>query len=157
MEFVSVPVPSDHVMAVMAFLAKLDRKVESRTDTPRNDDDAQPIGTHGWTVGELRRLAQGQNKTTKTVGAIMDELAKDELVKADAWLDLDDLAEATGLARGEVKGCWGPFTNHIRKTYVATNWPLDSEWGPVINDSYGPVQVYRLSREDAAAWKSVRD
>lgn len=83
----------------------------------------------------------------------MDSLA----AKPDTWLDLDDLATATSLICGEVKGRGGPFTNHIRKTYAATGWPLESEWGPLLDNSYAAVQMYRLDMENAAAWQSVRN
>ncbi len=162
--FVSVPVPEEHVVPVMRFIAELDAPAAPVDAGPTSPEpvvvDAGPTSPEpvvdadagSWTTEDLRRLASGRNYTTRLLGEIMDVLAD----VPDEWRDLDALSEATGYDRAGLKGIWTHVGRHIRKRYPGHKWPLDARWGPRIDPSWPSVMFYRLPAAQAAKWKEVR-
>ncbi|MBS2531566.1 hypothetical protein KGQ20_02145 [Catenulispora sp. NF23] len=138
-EFVSVPVPAEHVMDVYAFLARLgaDQTKVSANAARRYD---------AWTVEELARLAATDLPSIKTIAEVMNHLAAAPGKK----YPMAGLVSMVAVERNQLQGRLSALSRHLNAHYEGIGWPFD--WS---EDSNGEFH-YWMDDEIAAKWKQAR-
>src|ERR1700759_2875983 len=139
-EFITVPVPARHVLAVYRLLADL----EEQPDT--DIESAEPKGAPAaWDTGKLTKLATTTLSNTETVTRVLDILCEEP----GRQYDMQDLVKALPMEYYKLRGNLAAFTRHLNKHYGSDAWPLH-----VQRRSDGAL--YSVDPETAALWKSVR-
>ncbi len=170
-EFVSVPVPAQYVVPVMAFIGRLDAQAAgtspvsetSETLTELHDSTAEEAlaaetaaesedAEKEWTTADLRRLAKGSTFTTKVLTEIMDVLADDP----GTWLTSAELASKIGQNPETIKRIWTHVSRHINKRYAGLPWPLQAKWGLNFDPARESFVYYRLTDSQAQQWQAAR-
>jgi hypothetical protein len=143
-DFISVPVPAEHVTAVYRFLAEL------------VDGGGAPIEhtltiTTGWTDEELARLTSSPIKAVEILTAVLNVLA----ANPDEWMNLDEIAPLTEFERPTLKSVWTHIARHLNKHFDRASLPLESIWGLYLTPPRDAAQYYRLTSDQAAQWSRV--
>ncbi len=166
--FVSVPVPAQYVVPVMAFIGRLDAQAtapgsSSETLEALHDSTAEEAlaaetaaesegAEKEWTTADLRRLATGSTFTTKILTEIMDVLAEDP----GTWLTSAELASKIGQNPETIKRIWTHVSRHINKRYTGLAWPLQAKWGLDFDPARESFVYYRLTDSQAQQWQAAR-
>jgi hypothetical protein len=164
--FTQVPVSTDDLDAVMAFL--LDRHavlqsatppVSSREQEGEGKDARDVVGSTDkpispWTVDELKRFASTDLASANTVGRVLDVLATGE--PEDPWFSTTRLVELTGVPRNNLKGAFAALTRHLSRHYPDHGWMLKVKWGSHFEPKRTPEGYYSLDAEQRQQWKQAR-
>ncbi|SDZ56630.1 hypothetical protein [Herbiconiux ginsengi] len=143
-EFQLVPVPTQHVVAVMRFIAEIDSTLQT------SEEVSSSIST--WSDEALERFAHGESKTLRIVQDVIDVLVKTPGV----WFNLDELAEATTWDRATLKGVWTHLSRALKAHFDGNDWPLAAIWGLHLEPQLDPAMYYRVTEDQAAQWLRVR-
>ncbi|MFF1932018.1 hypothetical protein [Streptomyces sp. NPDC058228] len=154
-QFVSVPVPREHVTQVYAFLAGL-----AGAAVPPPTPPSDPSGIDGdggwpyreWTVDDLRDLAANQLASVQTVIRVLNVLAE----QPGSKVSYTSLAERLMVERNQLRGSLAAFTRVVHKHYQRRNWPMTWVEGPGESNEFKSEFLYSVSEDIAARWKEVR-
>ncbi|MEV0533337.1 hypothetical protein [Kitasatospora sp. NPDC050463] len=128
-QFVSVPVPSQYVTQVYAYLAELTGATAATGTTAvppaappaaggPADDGRLPVVE--WTVEDFRRLMIEPLGSVQTVARVLDILAK----QPDARVSYTALATRLGMEKKSLQGNLAAFTRAVHQHYRRRNWPM---------------------------------
>lgn len=163
-QFVSVPVPSQYVTQVYAYLAELsgatavtppvstvppvDHEGASAATSP--DGDALPVIE--WTVADFRRLMIEPLGSVQTVARVLDFLAK----QPDTRVSYTSLASHLDMEKKSLQGNLSAFTRAVRKHYKRRNWPMT--WVEALTDEPGLKSefFYTMNATSAERWLRAR-
>jgi hypothetical protein len=139
-EFINVPVPARHVLAVYRLLADLEEQPDADIESagPKGDPAA-------WDTDKLTKLATTKLSNTETVARVLDILCEEPGRQSD----MQDLVKALPMEYYKLRGNLAAFTRHLNKHYGSDAWPMDVQWR-------GDEALYSVDPETAALWKSVR-
>jgi hypothetical protein len=140
-DFISVPVPARHVLAVYRLLADLEEQSDADIESagPKGDPAA-------WDTDKLTKLATTTLSNTETVARVLDILCEEP----GRQYDMQDLVNALPMEYYKLRGNLAAFTRHLNKHYGSDAWPMHVQWR-------GDEALYSVDPETAALWKSVRD
>jgi len=144
-ELVSVPVPRSLITEVYALIAE--RSGQSIGSDSSPDE---------WTVEHFQMLIGDTRPSIARIALVLDELAK----RPDTAVSTTELAKATHLTRGELRGAFSGFTRVCKMLWPDRDkdiWPMRYSWGPVQDaiDQEGET-YYTLRRSYAERWKEAR-
>lgn len=163
-QFVSVPVPSQYVTQVYAYLAELTGATaatpsvspvpptgpatSSAADSP--DDDALPVVE--WTVEDFCRLMIEPLGSVQTVARVLDFLAK----QPDTRVSYTSLANHLGVEKKSLQGNLSAFTRAVHKHYKRRNWPMTWMEAPTNEPGLKSEFFYTVNGTVAARWLKAR-
>ncbi|MFJ2781267.1 hypothetical protein [Kitasatospora sp. NPDC087315] len=152
-EFVSVPVPSQHVTQVYALLAEL----AGITTAPSAETAATPLEDGEWpfvewSVQDLRKLTQDALDSVQVVTGVLDILAK----QPGQRVSYTSLVELLNVDRKRLRGVLSAFTRVVHKHYGRRNWPMTWVEAPSDGADYKSEFYYTVSETTAARWREVR-
>jgi hypothetical protein len=146
-DFQLVPVPAQHVMSVMRFLADLE------SDTPAvSSAFKSETPDVAWDDEALSRFASAEAKALRILTNIIDILS----TKPGTWMNLDDIAKKSEWDRPTLKGVWTHGTRAMKAHYEGRKLPLETAFGPTLQPALDAVRYYRVTADQAAQWKRVR-
>ncbi|MFJ8253282.1 hypothetical protein [Streptomyces sp. NPDC094466] len=163
-QFVSVPVPSQYVTQVYAYLAELagttavtspvsqvppmDPSVNATADSPAGES----LPVVEWTVEDFRRLAIEPLSSVQAVARVLDLLAE----KPDARVSYTAIAHHLNIEKKSLQGNLSAFTRTVRKHYGRRNWPIT--WAEALTDEPGLKSefFYTMSSPVAERWIQAR-
>lgn len=131
-QFVSVPVPSQYVTQVYAYLAELTGATAATgaaavppvvppaapAEGGPADDGRLPVVE--WTVEDFRRLMIEPLGSVQTVARVLDILAE----QPDARVSYTALATRLGVEKKSLQGNLAAFTRAVHQHYRRRNWPM---------------------------------
>ncbi|WP_405788218.1 hypothetical protein [Streptomyces sp. NBC_01367] len=163
-QFVSVPVPSQYVTQVYAYLAELTGatittppvspvppvvpEVSSSAEPP--DGDTLPVLE--WTVEDFHRLAIEPLGSVQTVVRVLDFLAK----QPDTRVSYTSIASHLDMEKKSLQGNLAAFTRAVRKHYKRRNWPMT--WVEALTSEPGLKSefFYTMNATVAERWLKAR-
>ncbi|MFI9780501.1 hypothetical protein ACIHCV_38485 [Streptomyces sp. NPDC051956] len=154
-QFVSVPVPREHVTQVYAFLASLSGATVPSPSAPSDTSGADGDGGwpyREWSAGDLGDLAASQLASVQTVIGLLDVLAE----QPGSKVGYTCLVERLGVERNQLRGSLAAFTRVVHKHYQRRNWPMSWEEGPGQSAEFKSEFFYTVTGDIAARWKEVR-
>ncbi|MFF3850069.1 hypothetical protein [Streptomyces sp. NPDC002328] len=163
-QFVSVPVPSQYVTQVYAYLAELAGTTAATppvsgippVDPPANStadsSDGESLPVVEWTVEDFRRLAIEPLSSVQAVVRVLDLLAK----QPDTRVSYTSIARHLDIEKKSLQGNLSAFTRAVRKHYKRRNWPMT--WAEALTDEPGLKSefFYTLSAPVAERWLRAR-
>ncbi|KJS60702.1 hypothetical protein [Streptomyces rubellomurinus] len=152
-QFVSVPVPIQHVTQVYAFLAEL----AGITTGPSAETTATPLDDGEWPfvewgVQDLRKLTQDALDSVQVVTGVLDILAK----QPGERVSYTSLVELLNVDRKRLRGVLSAFTRVVHKHYGRRNWPMTWVEAPSEGTDLKSEFYYTVSETTAARWREVR-
>lgn len=163
-QFVSVPVPSQYVTLVYAYLAELAGTTAltppvsgvppvdppSSSTAGSSDDGSLPVVE--WTVEDFRRLAIEPLSSVQAVARVLDLLAK----QPDTRVSYTALADHLDMERKNLQGNLAAFSRAVRKHYKRRNWPMT--WVEALTDEPGLKSefFYTMGASVAERWLRAR-
>ncbi len=108
-----------------------------------------------WTVGDFRRLSRDRRDSTRRMVMVFDVLAE----RADETVTLSELAELTGLSRGEVTGALSGFTRVCKSLWPETpdrDKPMRVSWGTTTQHNQQGEARYAMQASYAERWRQAR-
>jgi hypothetical protein len=155
--FQYVPVPNEHVPAVLAFLAeRLSPPVATvapAVSSSGTADAGEP--DDGWTDEALLRFSSMGTKTSETVSRMLDVLSDEP--GEDSALSTRELAKSLDLDYFVVKAVPTQVTRILGKHFAGLNSPYRGLWG---TDDFVPSRsnemYFAVTPERAAQWKRLR-
>ncbi|MFD9594888.1 hypothetical protein ACFWA9_19335 [Kitasatospora sp. NPDC059973] len=166
-QFVSVPVPSQYVTQVYAYLAGLTGATAS-APTAAGAGGAPPAlpagpeeGAAGepgklpvveWTVEDFRRLMIEPLGSVQVVARLLDVLA----TQPDARVSYTELATRLGLEKKSLQGNLAAFTRAVHRHYHRRNWPMT--WVEALTSEPGLKSefFYTVNATLARRWLEAR-
>jgi hypothetical protein len=146
-QFVNVPVPAHHVLAVMRFLADLESATASVEDIP---DEVPEKASHGeWTDEDLARIPRSNKKALQILTDLLDVLSDEP----EKWMNL---ANRTPWDRSTLTTVWTHITRAFKADFNGAWWPVAARSGNRIDPALPNVVYYRVTAETAEKWKRVR-
>jgi hypothetical protein len=159
-QFISVPVPSQYVTQVYAYLAELTGTAtppvppvspagtSSTADSP--DDGKLPIVQ--WTVEDFRKLMIEPLGSVQTVARALDILAK----QPDTRVSYTSLATQLGMEKKNLQGNLSAFTRTMHRHYKRRNWPMT--WVEALTNEPGLKSefFYTMTATVAERWLTAR-
>ncbi|MGW2932605.1 hypothetical protein ACWDA7_12245 [Streptomyces sp. NPDC001156] len=158
--FISVPVPSQYVTQVYAYLAELTGTATppvppvppagtgSTADSP--EDGKLPIVQ--WTVEDFRKLMIEPLSSVQTVARALDILAK----QPDTRVSYTSLATQLGMEKKSLQGNLSAFTRTMHRHYKRRNWPMT--WVEALTNEPGLKSefFYTMTATVAKRWLTAR-
>lgn len=159
-QFISVPVPSQHVTQVYAYLAELtgtatlpvspvpSAGMSSTADSA--DDGKLPIVP--WSVEEFRKLMIEPLGSVQTIARALDILAK----QPDTRVSYTSLATQLGIEKKNLQGNLSAFTRTMHRRYKRRNWPMT--WVEALTTEPGLKSefFYTMTATVAERWLTAR-
>lgn len=139
-DYVSVPVPSRHVMAVYRYLAELDQPTPDRAPHTPGGTDAE-----GWTRDEMARLTDVDKPAVRLVCRVVDLLAD----HPGRQVTFPELREHLGVDRDRLNGALSTLTRIVNNRFPGRGWPMSC----VVN---GNAAYYSVSQQTADDWRTIR-
>lgn len=156
--FQYVPVPNEHVPAVLAFLGERLSTPVATSAAPDESSAPTPVASSaddGWTDEKLLKFSTMGTKTSETVSRILD-LLSDEPGKEDA-MSTRELAESLDLGYSVLKAVPTQVTRTLGKHFAGLGSPYEGHWGTTdFVPSRSNEMYFAVTRERAAQWKRVR-
>ncbi|MEV7021263.1 hypothetical protein [Kitasatospora sp. NPDC093558] len=152
-QFISVPVPSQHVTQVYALLAEL----AGITAAPAAEGITTPLEDGEWpfvewSVQDLRRLTEDALDSVQVVTGVLDILAK----QPGGRVSYTSLVELLEVDRKRLRGVLSAFTRVVHKHYGRRNWPMTWVEAPSEGAEFKSEFYYTVSETTAARWREVR-
>ncbi|MFD4660326.1 hypothetical protein ACFWP2_32435 [Kitasatospora sp. NPDC058444] len=152
-QFISVPVPSQHVTQVYALLAELAGTTAGASKEGVSgplEDGEWPFVE--WSVQDLRRLTEDQLDSVQVVTRVLDILAK----QPGGRVSYTSLVEALDVDRKRLRGVLSAFTRVVHKHYGRRNWPMT--WVEALSDGaeFKSEFFYTVNETIAMRWQEVR-
>ncbi|MCX4395230.1 MULTISPECIES: hypothetical protein [unclassified Streptomyces] len=123
-QFISVPVPSQYVTQVYAYIAELTGATAATpsvsTVPPVDPSDGDPLPVVEWTVEDFRRLMIEPLSSVQTIIRVLDLLAK----QPDTRVSYTSLAQHLDMEKKSLQGNLSAFTRTVRRHYKRRNWPM---------------------------------
>ena len=148
--FQYVPVPNEHVAAVLAFLGT---RLTAAADLPAAPEHADDAATDGWSDAELRRFTSWGTKTSRIVTALLDLLS--ERPGIDGALGTQELVEKLEKIEGlevdynVMKNQPTQVSRTLHTHFTELEAPYLSYWG-------GSEMLYYVTPERAEQWQRIR-
>lgn len=163
-QFVSVPVPIQHVTQVYAYLAELTGATATTPPVPpvppvspgtspsADSPDGDTLPVVEWTVEDFRRLAIEPLGSVQAVVRVLDFLAK----QPDTRVSYTSIANHLDMEKKSLQGNLAAFTRSVRKHYKRRNWPMT--WVDALTSEPGLKSefFYTMNATVAERWMSVR-
>ncbi|MCH5674715.1 hypothetical protein [Streptomyces gilvus] len=163
-QFVSVPVPSQYVTQVYAYLAELTGvtattptvstfpPVNSVTDAAADLPEGDALPVVEWTVEDFRRLAIEPLGSVQTVVRVLDFLAE----QPETRVSYTSIANHLGVEKKSLQGNLSAFTRAVRKHYKRRNWPMT--WVEALTSEPGLKSefFYTMNASVAERWIRAR-
>lgn len=160
-EFISVPVPREHVTKVYAYLARLSgtasspeesgvAEVDGNVDVEAEADGKYPYAD--WAVDDFRALVETQMASVRMVAGMLDILAE----QPGEYVSYSSLVARLGVERKQLQGSLAAFTRHIHKVYRRRNWPMTWVERLSSHPDWKTEFFYQVDKEVAERWKEVR-
>ncbi|MGI5339158.1 hypothetical protein ACQEVS_18085 [Streptomyces sp. CA-181903] len=152
-QFVSVPVPSQFVTQVYAFLADL----AGTATAPSADGGAGPQEDGEWpfvewSVQDLRTLAADQLYSVQVVTRVLDILAE----RPGDRFSYTSLVEQLDMDRKRLRGVLSAFTRVVHKHYGRRNWPMSWVEAPSGEADLKSEFFYTTNEVTATRWREAR-
>ncbi|MFE5868656.1 hypothetical protein ACFQ6V_08380 [Streptomyces roseifaciens] len=155
-QFVSVPVPSQYVTQVYAYLAELTGATAATpsvsTVPPLDSPDGDPLPVVEWAVEDFRRLMIEPLSSVQAVTRVLDLLAK----QPDARVSYTSLAHHLGIEKKSLQGNLSAFTRAVRKHYKRRNWPMTWAEAPTSEPGLKSEFFYTMNATVADRWLRAR-
>jgi len=155
--FISVPVPAHLVTSVMRFIAEHSeggaRPDEAEEDTPSGDQRPR-LTWREWTADDFGLLLSDPRPSARRIVKVLDVLS----ATPDTELSTTNLAEATDLSRGELRGGFSGFTRVCKslRTDARLDWPILWSSGPSNQDGQDQETFYHVPAVVATLWQQAR-
>ncbi|KIF03824.1 hypothetical protein PL81_22160 [Streptomyces sp. RSD-27] len=159
-QFVSVPVPSQYVTQVYAYLAELSGATAvtppvstvPSVDAATSSADSDTLPVVEWTVEDFRRLAIEPLGSVQTVVRVLDFLAE----QPDTRVSYTSIAKHLGMEKKSLQGNLSAFTRAVRKHYKRRNWPMT--WVEALTSEPGLKSefFYTMNTSVAERWMRAR-
>jgi hypothetical protein len=155
-QFISVPVPSQYVTQVYAYLAELTGATTATppvsTVPPLDSPDGDPLPMVEWTVDDFRRLMIQPLSSVQVITRVLDLLAK----APDTRVSYTALAHHLNIEKKSLQGNLSAFTRAVRKHYNRRNWPMT--WVEALTDEPDLKSefFYTMSAPVAERWLTAR-
>ncbi|MEU6309814.1 hypothetical protein [Streptomyces sp. NPDC047014] len=160
-QFVSVPVPSQYVTQVYAFLAELTGATSSAPSAPPtatetspsiDSADEDPLPVVEWTVEDFRKLMIEPLSSVQAVARVLDLLAKEP----DTRVSYTSIAKHLDMEKKSLQGNLSAFTRAVRKHYKRRNWPMT--WSEALTNEPGLKSefFYTMNAATATRWLTAR-
>ncbi|OIK08048.1 hypothetical protein [Streptomyces monashensis] len=167
-QFISVPVPSQYVTQVYAYLAELTGATAATSPvstvppvepplgpptTPSADSsDGDPLPVVEWTVEDFRRLVIEPLSSVQAITRVLDLLAKEP----DTRVSYTSLAHHLGMEKKSLQGNLAAFTRAVRKHYKRRNWPMTWAEAPTSEPDLKSEFFYTMNATTAERWLRAR-
>ncbi|MFD4536261.1 hypothetical protein ACFWNL_14900 [Kitasatospora sp. NPDC058397] len=152
-QFISVPVPSQHVTQVYALLAELAGVTTARsaggTAAPLEDGEWPFVE---WSLHDLRKLTEDALDSVQVVTGVLDILAK----QPGERVSYTSLVELLKVDRKRLRGVLSAFTRVVHKHYGRRNWPMTWVEAPSEGAELKSEFYYTVSVTTAARWREIR-
>ncbi|MGI5401960.1 hypothetical protein ACQEVG_21450 [Streptomyces sp. CA-135486] len=156
LEFISVPVPREHVTKVYAYLAQLSGTARLPSESPVDGEaEVEEDGKYPyveWSVEDLRDLTAAQLSSVQTVAGVLDVLAE----QPGNRVSYTSLVDRLAVERNQLRGSLAAFTRVVHKHYRRRNWPMTWVEGASQNPEFKSEFFYTVSETIAERWKEVR-
>lgn len=155
--FQYVPVPNEHVPAVLAFLAE---RLSPRAEpvAPVESSPATAIAgppDDGWTDEKLLKFSQMGTKTSDTVSRMLDFLSEEP--GKDGARSTRELADALDLDYFVLKAVPTQVSRTLGKHFAGLHSPYWGLWGTTdFTPSRSNEMYFAVTPERAEQWKRVR-
>ncbi|MGE7385909.1 hypothetical protein ACQKM2_10585 [Streptomyces sp. NPDC004126] len=160
-QFISVPVPSQYVTQVYAFLAELTGATSSLppvpptgtgTSTSTDSPDEDPLPVVEWTVEDFRKLMIEPLSSVQAITRVLDLLAKEP----DTRVSYTSIANHLGMEKKSLQGNLSAFTRAVRKHYIRRNWPMTWADGLTSEPGLKSEFFYTMNATVAERWLKAR-
>ena len=151
LQFINVPVPAHHVLAVMRFLADLESADGSEDHIPEEAPEETSRGR--WSDDDLARIATSSKKALQILTDLLDVLSEEP----EAWMNLEELANRTPWDRSTLTTVWTHITRAFKADFGGAAWPVGARSGNRIDPALPNVVYYRVTAEVAEQWRRVRN
>lgn len=155
-QFVSVPVPSQYVTQVYAYLAELAGVTAVTppvsTVPPLSSPDGDQLPVVEWTVEDFRRLMIEPLSSVQAITRALDLLAE----QPDTRVSYTDLSRHLGIEKKSLQGNLSAFTRAVRKHYNRRNWPMTWTEAPSSEPDLKSEFFYTMSAPVAGRWLRAR-
>lgn len=153
----SVPVPSQYVTQVYAFLAELAGTAgapaaEPPANTADGPDEEGEWPYREWTLADLRDLTIDPLDSVQVVSSVLDILTEEP----GARVSYTSLVEQLEVERKRLRGVLAAFTRVVHRRYGRRNWPMT--WVEALSDGaeFKSEYFYTVSETIAERWREVR-
>ena len=153
-KFQYVPVPNEHVPAVLHYLGRLMTPSIQSSPMATASAEAPDFNTTTWSDEDVLDFANKDIETARIYRRIMEALTEPAFI--DKWVSIDDVSAATGLERSVVKAFRTHLYRHLHKYYTYKHAPFPAANGEELIPKRKPVVWYRVSAAHAAQWDRVR-
>ena len=156
--FAYVPVPHEHVPAVMTYLAGLisgqpNAGAESVMAPQSSSVPASPEPpADDWTDEELKAFLESGTKTADIVGRMLAHLTA---AGDSAAMSTTEVAKSLELGHSQVKALPTHITRTLRKNFPDKGSPLWQRWGPELSPPRTEELFYSVTPERAAQFARV--
>ncbi|MFE4331595.1 hypothetical protein ACFRQM_19875 [Streptomyces sp. NPDC056831] len=155
-QFVSVPVPSQYVTQVYAYLAELTGATATTppvsTVPPLHSPDGDLLPVVEWTVEDFRRLMIEPLSSVQAIARVLDLLAK----QPDTRVSYTSLAHHLDMEKKSLQGNLSAFTRAVRKHYKRRNWPMTWAEAPTSEPDLKSEFFYTMNATVAERWLRAR-
>ncbi|MFE9120917.1 hypothetical protein [Streptomyces sp. NPDC007172] len=155
-QFVSVPVPTQYVTQVYAYLAELTGATATTppvsTVPPMNSQDGDQLPVVEWTVEDFRRLMIEPLSSVQVIIRVLDLLAK----QPDTRVSYTSLAQHLDMEKRSLQGNLSAFTRAVRKHYQRRNWPMTWAEAPTNEPDLKSEFYYTMNTTVAERWLRAR-
>ncbi|GEP38830.1 hypothetical protein NPS01_24930 [Nocardioides psychrotolerans] len=161
--FQYVPVPNEHVPAVLAFIAERlapQGSTASTVDSVRTVDPTPPdlsadAPRDDWTDEKLIDFLKMGTKSSKTVIQMLDHLSANP--GKDAALSTRELADALGVSYSVMKNVPTQMGRSLGARFPGCSAPYWGLWGTAhFNPSRSNEMYFTVTPERAEQWKRLR-
>ena len=157
---VSVPVPSHLVTGVMRYIAEHTREADAPSvaaidgEDPVADESQPALNSGDWTADDLMLLMRDPRPSARRIHTILDVLAN----RPDTELSVTELAAASGLTHGELRGAFSGLPRICRslRNGVHLRPPIVSRIGPSSHEGQRQEMYYCVTASLAERWRQAR-
>jgi hypothetical protein len=151
-DFVSIPVPVQHVAKVYSLLGKL---ADSESDDSNADASGDRKSPLGWAKEDFDRLSNSTQASVQRIAQMLDMLSE----SPDKPVAYTHIALSLHLSRGELQGALSGFSRWIRKNWSDEDgwgWPMEVVYRDAQTEDQSSESYYRLDAATADLWRTVR-
>ena len=149
LQFISVPVPAEHVAKVYALLAELAGTAAPVKPAGDTEDDWPH---REWALTDLRALTADPMDSVQEICRVLDIMAKQPGQK----VSYTALVNQLGVERKRLQGVLSAFSRVLHKHYDRGNWPMTWAEAPSDEPGFKSEYFYTLDETTAERWLQVR-
>ena len=124
------------------------------TEDPTSDEPRPALNSGDWRADDLVLLMHDPRPSAQRIGRILDVLAH----RPDTELSMTELAAASGLTHGELRGAFSGLPRICRslRNGVPLRPPIVSRIGPSSHEGQQQEMYYCITASVAEHWRQAR-